>query len=198
MCRLLFLVGWVGAAAGQNALFPSGSYEPISGGERVTWAVRDTIGLPSLMGGLISAGWGTLLDRPPEYGTHALGFSERYGMRLTGIATESVMEAGLGALWGEDPRYFRDADGSFGHRMRHVIKSTFLAEHSGGEWMPACARYAAMAGSSFLSDTWRPGSESNASHAAERIGLGFVGRLAKNTAVEFWPDVRSRVLRMGR
>ena len=194
--RLLIFAGWFASfAAGQNALFPSGTYQPMSGGERVTWAVRDTLGLPSLVGGLVSAGWGTLLDHPPEYDTHALGFAKRYGMRLTGIATENAMEASLGALWGEDPRYFRDGTGVFAHRVRHVIKFTFLAENANGELMPAYARYAAMSGSSFLSNAWRADSEADTSHAIERIGLGFLGRLSKNTAVEFWPDIRSRVLR---
>ena len=197
--RLLIFVGWfLGVAAAQDALFPAGAYQAMSGSERVTWAVRDTVGLQSLAGGLVSAGWGTLLDHPPEYGTHAPGFAKRYGMRLTGIATESAMEASLGAVWGEDPRYFRDDQSSLGHRVRHVIKFTFLAENANGELMPAYARYAAMSGSSFLSNTWRADSEANTSHAVERIGLGFLGRLSKNAAVEFWPDIRSRVLHAGR
>ncbi len=199
MRRLLFVAGCAASfAAAQNADFPSGVYQPISGGERVTWTVRDTLGLPSLAGGLVSAGWGTLFDRPPEYGTHALGFAKRYGMRMTGIATESAMEASLGALWGEDPRYFRDVDAPFGHRLRHVIKFTFFAEDRRGELRPAYARYAAMSGSSFLSNAWRADSEADTGHAIERIGLGFLGRLSKNAAIEFWPDIRTRVLRRGR
>ncbi|HLH39006.1 MAG TPA: hypothetical protein VKX39_07650 [Bryobacteraceae bacterium] len=199
MRRLLIFAGCVaGFAAAQNADFPSGVYEPISGGARVTWAVRDTLGLPSLAGGLVSAGWGTLLDRPPEYGTHALGFAKRYGMRMTGVATESAMEASLGALWGEDPRYFRDVDAPFGHRLRHVIKFTFLAENPHGELRPAYARYAAMSGSNFLSNAWRADSEANTTHAIERIGLGFLGRLSKNAAIEFWPDIRAHVFHYGR
>jgi len=30
-------------------------------------------------------------------------------MRLTGVSTGKAIEAGLGSLWGEDPRYFRAA-----------------------------------------------------------------------------------------
>ena len=37
----------------------------------------------------------------------ALG--DRLGMSIAGNAVSNTMEAGLGAIWGEDPRYIRDA-----------------------------------------------------------------------------------------
>jgi len=55
--------------------------------------------------GLFSAGIGTGRDTAKEHGLHWGGFGDRYGMRLTGISTGNVIEAGLGALWEEDPRY---------------------------------------------------------------------------------------------
>jgi hypothetical protein len=195
--RFLILLVLTKAAAGQTAV-PSGTYTPITGDQRVTWAVRDSIGVSSLLGGVVSAAWGTEFDRPSEYGTHWLGFGKRYGMRLTGVATESAMEASLGALWDEDPRYFRDEGAPFGDRVRHVIKFTFFALDRDGELRPAYARYIALTGSNFLSNTWRADSEADTSHAVARIGLGFLGRLGKNAAIEFWPDVRTRVFHFER
>jgi len=101
-----------GNAVGQSA-FPNGSYQPITSDGRVAWTVTETIGVPSLLGGVIDAEWGTLHDRPPEYGSGPEGFFKRYGIRLTDVATSNAMEAGLGAVWGEDPRYFRDAGQPF-------------------------------------------------------------------------------------
>src|ERR1700688_3913563 len=92
---------WVSAVA--FAQTPEAD-EPISGMERLQWFARNTIGPASLLGGTISAGFGTLTNQPHEYGTHWDGFGARYGMRLTGIVTGNAMEAGLGAIWGEDPR----------------------------------------------------------------------------------------------
>jgi hypothetical protein len=167
---------------------------PITGDERVKWAFMNTIGPASLVDGLFSAGWGTLVDEPHEYGTHWDGFGKRYGMRLSGVATSNVMEAGLGAIWGEDPRYHRAQGESFNGRIVHVVKMTFLAENSAGEIVPAYARYAGIAGSNFLSNTWRADSEANRDHAVTRIALGFLGRLTGNAFEEFWPDLRDRVL----
>ena len=78
------------------------------------------------------------------------------------------------------------------------MKFTFLAQNRDGEIVPAYARYAGIAGSNFLSNTWRPDSEANTSHAVARIGLGFVGRMSSNLFEEFWPDFRDRLLHHGR
>jgi hypothetical protein len=187
-----------GQNVGQNVVSPSGTYQAISNYGRIQWAIDDTIGIPSLLAGGISAGWGTWRDRPPEDGTHWLGFAKRYGMRMSGIAVQNTMEASLGALWGEDPRYIRDSGEPFRARLRYVVKMTFMAENREGQAMPAYARYAAISGSNFLSNTWRPDSEANTAHAVERIGLGFLGRMGKNAFVEFWPDVKEHVFRFGR
>jgi hypothetical protein len=156
-----------------------------------------TVGPESFAGGVISAGWGTLFNRPREYGTHWQGFGERYGMRLTGVATSNAMEASIGALWGEDPRYKRSQSESFGGRVGRVVKMTFLAENRHGQLMPAYARYAAISGSNFISNAWRADSEATVGSASFRVVLGFVGRMSSNAFQEFWPDVRHMLSRKG-
>jgi hypothetical protein len=170
------------------------STEPITPGERLSWFAQSTVGPATLTGGLISAGFGTLINRPREYGTHWEGFGDRYGMRLTGVATSNAMEAGLGTLWGEDPRYYRAGrDEPFGKRVGHIVKWTFVAANSNGSVRPAYARYAAIAGNNFLSNTWREHSEANTTVALERTGLGVLARMAGNTFDEFWPDVKQKM-----
>ena len=171
------------------------TYEPITASDRMRWFALRSFGPASLTGGVISTGFGTLRDRPREYGPHWEGFGDRYGMHMTGVVTGNAMEAGLGALWGEDPRYPRDSGQPFGNRVGHVVKWTFLARDRNGNTMPAYARFAATAGNNFLSNTWRESSEADTSHALERTLLGFVARMSGNAFKEFWPDVSSRVFR---
>jgi hypothetical protein len=116
-------------------------------------------------------------------------------MRLTGVSTGKAMEAGFGALWGEDPRYPRAEGRPFKSRVGNVIKMTFLARDSHGRSMPAYARYIAIPGSNFLSNTWRADSVATTGHALERTGLGVLGRMASNAFAEFWPDVEQRLFR---
>lgn len=104
------------------------------------------------------------------------------------------MEAGLGALWGEDPRYFRAPEKNFGARVENVIKQTFLARRRDGSSAPAYARFIAIPGNNFLSNTWRADSEADNPHAVFRTLGGFAGRIAGNAFDEFWPDVKRHLL----
>jgi hypothetical protein len=89
---LLFCSGpGAGLASAQGT-----SYQPISSSERGHWFLQSTVGPKSLAAGVVSAGWGTALNKPEEYGPHWEGFAKRYGMRLTGVATGNALEAGLG------------------------------------------------------------------------------------------------------
>lgn len=166
------------------------SYRPITGEQRFRWFVVETVRPQSLAAGVISAAYGTGIDKPKEYGPHWGGFADRYGMRFTGISTGNAMEAGFGALWGEDPRYFREPSESFGGRVKHVIKMTFVAYRREGNLAPAYARFIAVPGNNFLSNTWRADSEATARDAGLRTLLGFSGRMARNAFKEFWPDVK--------
>jgi hypothetical protein len=170
-------------------------YQRITGTQRYKWFAQSTIGPQSVAAGVFSAGFGTAVNSPKEYRGTWEGFGERYGMRLTGVSTGNAMEAGFGALWGEDPRYFRATDKPFGGRIRSIIKMTFVARDRSGKLAPAYARYIATAGNNILSDTWRVDSEADGQHAALRTLLGFAGRMGSNAFQEFWPDIRQRVFR---
>jgi hypothetical protein len=176
----------------------SDARQPMTARERVQWAIRSTIGPASLTAGLFSAGWGTLFDQPKTYGPHWEGFGDRYGMRLSGLALSNSMEAGLGSIWGEDPRYRRDGDESpFLHRIGHAAKMTFMAQNREGGVMPAYARFVAIPGSNFISNAWRAPGDDTAGNAAVRTGLGFFGEFGGNTFDEFWPDVHRKLFHHG-
>jgi hypothetical protein len=166
------------------------TYVPITPKERLNWFVRSTAGPESLLlAGPFSAGWGTAFGNPPEYNNSWEGFGQRYGMRLTGVSTGNAMEAGFGAIWGEDPRYFRAPDKPFKKRVVNVIDLTFRAYHPDGERHFAYARSIGNVGNNFLSNTWRVPSESDWQSALIRCLGGIGGRAASNAFKEFLPDV---------
>jgi len=168
-------------------------YRPITADERLEWFTRATIGPKSLAGGLFSAGFGTATNSPHEYGTHWTGFGQRYGMRLTGVSTGNAIEAGLGAAWGEDPRYFHTVHQTFGDRTKNILDLTFRDYHADGTRHPAYARYVAIFGNNFLSNTWREPSEADWQHALVRSAEGFGARALSNAFNEFVPEVWRKV-----
>jgi hypothetical protein len=164
-------------------------YRPITPDERLEWFTRATVGPKSLAGGLFSAGFGTVTNNPHEYGTSWSGFGKRYGMRLTGVSTGNAIEAGLGAAWGEDPRYHHTVDQPFPARLKNVFDLTFRAYRTDGQRHPAYARYVAIFGNNFLSNSWRAQSEADWQHALLRSGEGFGARFLSDAFNEFVPQV---------
>ena len=169
------------------------NYHPISGADRARWVVVSTFGPESFMAGGFTAAWETAFNSPKEYGPHWDGFAKRYGMRFTGVAASNVMEAGLGAMWGEDPGYFPSANRGFGARVKHIFWMTVVAPNRSGHLEPAYARFVAYPASNFLSNTWRVSSDATTNKALARTGYAFLGKLGSNTFSEFWPDVRRAI-----
>ena len=170
-------------------------HSPITRSERLKWFTVSTIGPQSLGVGVISSAWSTAFNNPPEYRPTWTGFGKRYGMRLTGVSTGNAIEAGLGAVWGEDPRYVRAEGKPVGTRIRQVIRMTFLALQRDGSVRPAYARYSAWMGNNTLSNAWRVESQTSLDDTVIRVVVGVAGRLGGNAFAEFWPDVRHRIRR---
>lgn len=166
--------------------------------QRLDWFDNKTFGVSNLGGSIPGAAWMTFLDRPHESGPHWSGFAERYEVSLATNAVSNAMEAGLGAAWGEDPRYWRAGTGSpFKSRLGHIVLWTVVAPNRDGELRPAYARFIAVSSSSFISNGWREPSDTDAEHSLGRIAFGLLGRMAGNAFDEFWPDIKRTLFHGG-
>jgi hypothetical protein len=174
---------------------PSTALTPL---QRLGWFDENTFGASNLGGGMVSAAWGTLLDQPHGAGPHWEGFAERYGVSVSTVAVSNTLEAGLGAIWGEDPRYWRDGAGvPFKSRLGHVVKWTVVAPNRDGDLRPAYARFIGISGSSFISNTWRESGDTDMEHSLSRIGFALLGRMGINAFDEFWPDTKRKLFHRG-
>jgi len=169
------------------------AYQPFTPRERLRWFTANTIDPSNLAGGIFDAAFGTAPNRPKEYGPHWGGFARRYGIGMTRNATGNAIEGGAGLILREDPRYFRVPDRHFMARVSNVVRLAFAARGGEGSFKPAYARYIAVFGTNFLSNSWRVNSEANKHDALLRSAEGFGGILAANAFEEFWPDVKKRL-----
>ena len=158
---------------------------PISAQTRFQWLLVENLGIGSLLDDVAFGAIDTGLNVPKEYKTHWEGFGERTGMIAANYGVKSTMEAGLGSIWGEDPRYLPTVGLSMKSRIAYVVKMTFLARDRAGNAMPAYSRYIAYPASSFLSNEWQPTSQATANQAALRVGFGFLSRMGENAWKEF-------------
>jgi hypothetical protein len=181
---------------GQESTKPATAdgYVPITSGERVHWIVDGTIGPQSLfIVGPLSAAWQTAWNVPEEWGRGWSGVGKRYAQREADVAISNTIEAGLGALWGEDPRYIPSARKGIWPRARYALKTSVLAQGRDGRLRPAWGRYAGNTLNNLIENAWLPPSQTTASQTALRSGMGIVTRIGGNLWDEFWPDVVKRL-----
>jgi hypothetical protein len=168
-------------------------YSPITASQRVDWVVKSTLAPTTLLFTAFDAGLGTLRNSPPELGTHVTGFGERYGLHVADRALSTGLEAGVGSLWGEDPRYRRVPEKSFSGRIGNVFRMTVVSHDSSGREMPAYARLIAVPSAAFISNAWKPDSQNSTVDALNRIGFSVATHILANAYLEFWPDVKVRI-----
>jgi hypothetical protein len=172
-------------------------YVPITPGERVNWIVIGTVGPKSLLAvGPLAAGWQTAFNQPGEWQRSWSGFGKRYVHREADVAISNTLEAGIGALWGEDPRYVRLGDGRLSARVRWVIKTAFVTQRRDGHLHPAWGRYVGNTVNNVIENAWLPPSTTTVGGTIYRSLAGFATRIGGNAWDEFWPDV-ARHLRHG-
>lgn len=169
---------------------------PITPSLRVRWLLDGAIGPESLLFvGPLSAWWSTVWNTPEEWGHSWSGFGKRYAEREADVAIANSIEAGLGAIWGEDPRFIPSRKRGIWPRAGFAIKTTFVAPGRNGHLRPAWARYAAKTSKNFIENAWMPPSAHTTQQMLIRTAQGFTGRMLGNLWEEFWPDVRERLRR---
>jgi hypothetical protein len=178
----------------------NGGKEPgqFDASQRLSWFTRSSFGPGAQFSSVAMAGLNTWRDIPSDYGPGWDGFGKRYGVRMADRAVSNGLEAGFGSFWGEDPRYFRTPDKPLGGRLWNTVKMTVVTHNSSGQEMPAYARFIAVPGTAFLSNTWRPDSENKTNDALGRIATAYGTRVLHNVMAEFWPDVKQRMFHRNR
>lgn len=165
-------------------------YLPITAAQRTDWIVDGVIGRQSLtIVGPLATVWQTAFNTPEEWGRGPSGIAKRYFQREADVAISNGIEGGLGALWGEDPRYIHSGRKGLWPRVGYALKTSVLAQGRDGRLHPAWARYAGNTVNNVIENAWLPPSQTTASMTAVRSGMGFVTRMGGNLFEEFWPDV---------
>jgi hypothetical protein len=169
------------------------AYVPITGLERVHWIVDGIVGPRSLGVGVLGGIWQTGFNTPQEWGRTPSGFGKRYLEREADVAISNTIEAGLGALWGEEPRYIPSDRRGLRPRVQYALKTAFLAQRRDGRLTPAWGRYAGNVFNNLIENSWLPPSATTPGETAIRSVEGMVTRMLGNLWEEFWPEVRKRI-----
>ncbi|HZT77901.1 MAG TPA: hypothetical protein VFA27_14705 [Vicinamibacterales bacterium] len=159
----------------------------------MNWIVMGTVGPESLLVvGPLAAGWQTAWNQPEEWDRSWSGFGKRYLQREADVAISNTLEAGVGAFWGEEPRYVRlgREHGTIGTRVKWAIKTAFVTQRRDGKLHAAWGRYVGNTVNNVIENAWLPPSATTAGNTIYRSAAGFATRIGGNAFEEFWPDVQ--------
>jgi hypothetical protein len=184
-------------AAAQNAQpsATSDSYVPIRGDERINWIIGETVGPSSLAIGVIKAGFRISLRAPTRWGFSQTGFWKRLENREIDVGLSNSIEAGLGAVWGEEPRYVRSHRSGIWPRFAYASKTVLETQRTDGHLAPAWGRYAGNVLNNAIERIWLPSSRTTWQRTTLDVSSGFLTRWGGNLWREFWPDVHDRITR---
>lgn len=171
-------------------LQPAPGYVPITPRERIDWIVFGTVGPKSLGIGMWVATWDTAWNTPEEWGRSWSGWGKRYVAREVDVALSNSLEAGVGAIWGEEPRYIPSHRHGIWPRAGYALKTVLLTQRRDGHLAPAWGRYVGNTVNNVIENAWLPPSLTTPGATVWRCAQGFLGRLSGNLFDEFWPDVR--------
>jgi hypothetical protein len=169
------------------------TYSPLTSSERAAWVAGEIASPGALSRAAFISAWMTSGNSPKEWPRSARGYGRRFGDVQATTAISSSIEAGLGSLWSEDPRYFRSDRHERWARIRHAVASVALARRRDGHRAPAWGRFAGSVAGNAIENTWLPPSAATRSRTTTRVATVFGGQLAANLWSEFWPDLRRRL-----
>jgi hypothetical protein len=161
------------------ALFVHGAFDPLS----------------FLTAGFF-AGLDQLQNTDPSFGQGGAGYGKRFGADFAGQTTQRFFtDFAYPAIFSEDPRYYRLAEGSPKRRFLHAVGHTFVAHRDNGRHMFNFSEWLGAATGAALSDAYHPGNEHGFGPAATRAGYAIGTDMGFDVVREFWPEI-ARKLKM--
>jgi hypothetical protein len=174
----------------QDTIINPGEHAPaLSATDKLLYAGHEQTRWAVIMPGVISAGYGHLVDTDPHTGTDLGGFGQRLALTVVRQATDRVSGDGIfTALFHQDPRFYRAGHGPLVHRGLLAVKQTYVRLNDSGEERPSFSGLLGHAVGSFLAMTYYPHESATAAIAARGFGTAVAGDMGSKLLLEFGPD----------
>ena len=146
------------------------------------------------MAAALDAGYSQWQADFPGYGLGAQGYAKRFGAayadQFSGIFWGNAVYP---SLLHEDPRYFREGEGTVRHRGLHAIASTVWTKHDNGTWGPNYANVLGNLTAGGLSNIYYPATDRGVELTLERAATVTAEGVLGAIFVEFWPDISQKL-----
>jgi hypothetical protein len=171
-------------------------FEPLSTGRKFRYAARNSFGLLKYPQTALVAGISQAADHQPTWGQGAEGYGKRYGAAFTDQAVNTMLAQGVfPAMFGQDPRYFRRAHGTFGQRLGYSISRFWFTRRDDGSRAANFSPMLAAAITAGVSRAYYPAVDRTGTETMRVWGVQVASDIGWNAFYEFWPDIRHAVFR---
>jgi hypothetical protein len=154
----------------------------------------DTLDPISFLTSAFNAGLNQWGNADPTYGQGTEGYTKRLAAELAGdTAGRFLSEFALPTVFGEDPRYYRLAQGSFGKRLAHAAEHVVIAHRDSGVRMLNFSEWTGAAGMVAFNYTIHHGTERSWENATLNLGLVVAQDMAYDVLREFWPEMARKL-----
>lgn len=131
-----------------------------------------------------------------SYGPGLGGYGKQFAASFTDNITGNLQTSGLlPAAFGQEPRYYRRAQGSAGARVAYAASRVFVAYGDSGRRRLNAAELAGTTGAAALSNLYYPRDRRTVSDTMTRFGFQLLWDALANELQEFWPDISRRIRR---
>ena len=143
---------------------------------------------------LFSAEYGVLTDDDPKYGSNGKAFAERMGAEALFQADTRLLSDGfLPILFHEDPRYYRQAYGTYTSRTEHAVRRIFISQRDSGTRTFNFSDVLGRGIGAALTQTYYPSQSVSYDVVLRTWGVSLLALGGGNLFEEFWPDVKYHV-----
>ncbi len=174
---------------------PGEKIPPLRLRDKLLFPVHEELHLvTTLVPDLFSGTYGVLRDTDPKLGTDAAGFGERVGeAALHQAITREISDSLLPILLHQDPRYYRQAYGSYVSRTEHVVGRVFITQTDAGGKTFNTSDILGRGMAAALTQTYYPSRSQSAGVVFQTWGLSLGALGVGDLFQEFWPDVKRKL-----
>ncbi len=152
--------------------------------------VQDSVDPVNFLGAAWSAGAAQLARDDAADNQGAAGYGKRYSAAIIdNVAGDFFGTFLYPAIFHQDPRYYRMAQGPAKTRLSHALAHRFVAQSDSGKRMLNYSEWFSVASSSALGNLYHPGNARGFGPAASHVGFSVANDMAWDVVREFWPEI---------
>jgi hypothetical protein len=137
-----------------------------------------------------NAGISQAQNQDGSFGQGAAGYSKRFAASYGDQATfRFFKDFAYPAIFFEDPRYYRLAEGAGKQRFLHAIEHVVVAHRDNGNRMFNFSEWLGTVSAISIGNIYHPGNKRGFAPTAEGLGFSLLNDMGYDLLREFWPEI---------